>query len=205
MADTALAEALAIESVRLSLGFGQEHGPESARDLRRALWVADIRSSILEHEARGRVEALVAGLDGGIGGFLLWNPARAYPLADPTGSIVGAATVKIKAVGADGLSFSLKGLPASYILQRGDMVQVDTGSPAHRGLHRISEPAAIVADGAGETDLFAVRPAVHPGMAANDAVNLKRSAAEFRIVPGSYDPQAAKVTGTVSFLARQRT
>ena len=122
MATTELAEALPVESVRLALGHGQEHGLSTAADLRRALWTADIATTALGLDRLARLAAKIAALDGGLGSFLLWNAARQYPAHDPAGTIVGVAAVKIRAVAGDRSGFSLKGLPAAYVLAAGDMV-----------------------------------------------------------------------------------
>lgn len=205
-ATTDLASALRFNSVKFRLDVGQElSGTASGRilaaDLRPARWVAQVSTAQLTHAQLAGIQALIEQLDGARGTFLLWDAAKLYPAADPTGSIVGSNAVQIKSVGSNGKSFALKSLPSAYVLSRGDLVQV-TYAAGRIALHRVVAP--ITADGFGDTAEFEVRPHLVVGMAVNDFVNLKKPAAEFIMVPGSYDPDAALVTGTVSFQAVQK-
>lgn len=208
-ATTDLAAALPVNSIKFRLDVGQElsgkgSGDLIAADLRPARWLAQINSSEMTHAQLASVQALIDQLDGAISTFLLWDASKAYPAADLDGAIIGSSAVKIKSVGSNTKSLALKGLPVGYVLTRGDLLQVNYASPSTRiALHRVIA-ATVTADSSGETSEFEVRPYIVTGMAADDVVNLKKPAAEFKIMPGSYDPNAAVASGTLSFQAMQK-
>jgi hypothetical protein len=206
-ATTDIADLLPVGSIRFSLDYGQEtsgkgSGDLVVADLRPARWTANITTTNMSFDLFGRVSALIDALDGSIGTFLLFDPSHAYPLSDPDGSVVGSSATKIKSVGSDGKSLSLRGLPSGYVLTRGDMLQV-TYASGRIALHRIIE-ADVVADSSGETSEFKVRPKIIAGMAANDVVNLKKPCAEFRMVPGTLDSNVTPFSGTLNFQAIQK-
>lgn len=207
-ATTALATALRQVKANWRLDYGQEmSGQASGRvrvaDVRDPRWVADIASTPVLAADFDALQALVESLDGGAGTFLLWNAQRQYPQADPGGTTLGASTVTVLSVGSDNKSLALQGLPTGYELRRGDLVQVTYASPlTNIALHRVIA-ASVIADGDGETEEFEVRPHILTGMAEDDTVNLKRPAAEMMIVPGSYDPDFARLVGTIAFQAAQ--
>lgn len=206
-ATTDLATILPANSVKFRLDYGQElsgrgSGEIIAADLRPARWMAQISAEVIDHDRLAAIQAMVEQLDGAIGTFLLWDQSKLYPATDPTGSIVGASAVKIKTVGSNGKSFALKGLPAAYVLTRGDLIQV-TYAGGRISLHRVME-ATVTADGSGDTAEFEVRPRIIAGMATDDVVNLKKPCGEFKMLPGSWDPVAADIRGNVSFQAIQK-
>jgi hypothetical protein len=183
---------------------GTAGGDVVAKDLGPALWRASIRSTALRNAVANQIEALIDGLDGSLGTFYVWNPKAQGPASDPAGTILGASTVKIKAPDDDDATvLQLKGLPAGYVLTRGDMLSFDWGNPASRALHRIVS-ASVTADLSGDTGDIVVRPPIRPGAAVDDVVTLIRAAAEMRLVPGSFSaPSSGPTWSTVSFEAVQ--
>lgn len=209
MADTNLMTALPVASSRMFLNYGQElsgtqGGAIIVADLRPALWSLDVESAMLDRGKALQAEALFALLDGSLSSFYGWNPKAQYPQADPMGSIVGAAAVKIKSLNADNKRLALKALPAGYVLTRGDFLAFDYGAGPSRALHQVMA-ATVTADGSGDTAEFEVRPHIRTGAAVDDAVNLKRPAAEMLILPGSVQwRQAAPLHDSVAFQATQK-
>jgi hypothetical protein len=183
---------------------GTAGGDLLAKDLGPALWDAKLRSGEIDNDIANQIEALVDGLDGSLGTFYVWNPKAQGPASDPSGAILGASTVKIKALDDDDATvLQLKGLPAAYVLTRGDMLSFDWGSRPSRALHRIVS-ASVTADVSGNTGDIVVRPPIRPGAEVDDVVTLIRSAAEMRLVPGSFDaPSAGPTTSTISLEAVQ--
>jgi hypothetical protein len=202
-----LMNALVVAGIDYRLDYGQETsgqagGQVRVRDLRSPLWMMDVDCSTLTLQQLRIVRARVAALGGSRGSFYAYDPATAYPEADPDGAIVGSSAVLINSLGADGSSLSLKGLPAGYALTEGDLLAF-TFSSTRRALHMIDAVAGAVANGSGVTPEFHVSPPIRQGAAVNNPVNLKMPAAEMRIVPGSLSQNASGMIGTYSFKAVQ--
>lgn len=141
-------------------------------------------------------EALLETMGGGLRIFLAWDLRRSYPKSAPGGNFADTASVNSISVGNGAIS--LKGLPAGFVLSRGDYLSVVVGD--RPTLLQMSE--SIGADGSGETPLFVVAPSVPVGIAVNNAVHLKRAGTTMTLIPGSVQKQ--QVDGhysTVSFEA----
>ena len=182
----ALSDLLPVNSVEFNLEHRQEisgtgSGLILAADVSDPLWMPSVECVRLRNSASLAIESAIDLLDGSIGTFLLANPRRPHPAADPTGSILGSNTVTILA-NQNGKEIKLQGLPSGYVLTPGDHVAWDFGSV--RVFHRIVTGAT--ADGAGETGWMELRPHLIPTSAAVDTeVILKKPAMVARIVPGT--------------------
>jgi hypothetical protein len=202
-----LMSGLVIATVNFRADYGQETSGQAGgqirvKDLRSPLWMMDADCSTLSMGQLRRVRALIGSLGGSRGTFEAWDPAAQYPEADPKGAIVGASAVLINTLGSDGISLSLKALPAGYVLSAGDMLAFDySTSPTRRALHQVV--AGATANGSGITPEFEVHPPIRQGAAANNPVNLKRPAAVMRLVPGSFPQQVARNLGSLSLKAIQ--
>lgn len=123
------------------------------------------------------------------GSFMVARRSRHGPQADPTGAILGAAVPVILAVSIDWRDLSLAGLPAGYVLTRGDLLGFAYGtSPVRHALHRVL--TTRTATGVGEITALSVTPLVRPGVTAGTPVTLVRPACKAVIVPESFDPDA---------------
>lgn len=177
-------------------------GEGLAHDLGPKLWEAAVASSNMPLDDAlallGRIEAL----DGAINAFYAYNPARAFPKADPDGTILGVSAPTIHTIATNRKETRVTGLPAGYVLSAGDMLAVDYGSPTRRALVRLVTGAT--ASGAGLTPLFEVRPHLRPGVTTTLAVTLVKAAMKAKIVPGSLSTaHDLMVTGTLGFTMRQ--
>lgn len=181
------------------LGSGQIIGA----DLAHPLWTADVRLFPAFSDDAVDIQAMVERLDGVLRTFYLYDPRTSHPRADPDGSILGAATPTIASLNVDNKAMAVGGLPAGYVLSRGDMLAFDYADPARRALHRIEEP--VTADGAGLTTQFEVRPHLRTGVETGLLVSLIKPAARMIIVPGSYQATVSDDYGTtsISFTALQ--
>lgn len=192
----AFADKLPIETVKWRLVFQQEttglgSGEVITADLAPPRWEGDVTLGPMYHDQAASVQALVESLGGAISSFYLYAPQKAYPVSDPTGSILGAATPSISSVGADNKSLAVKGLPAAYRLSVGDFFAFEYGTnPVRRMMHRLVE--AATANGSGVTPVFEVAPPFRPGVAANLAITLIKPAIKVKILPGSFDEGTAK-------------
>jgi hypothetical protein len=200
---------LRITESSFDLDFGQELGSQASgktivRDVRSPLWRAKFASASNVQVRVEELKALIESLGGSRSTFYAWCPQNQYPRNDPRGLIVGAANVQINALnGTDLRRLSFKGLPAGYVLRRGDLFAFDyTAVVAKRALHRVVT-ATVTANGSGVTPEFEISPPLRAGAAVNNVVNLRRPAAEFRLVPKTWSAPASGVISSVSIEAIQ--
>lgn len=106
--------------------------------------------------------------------FWVFDARRPRPKADPTGSILGAATPVIQSLPAGNREIALSGLPAGYQLVRGDYLGFSYAG-GRRALHRVAA-LSVVANGAGVTPAFEVSTLIRPGAVTGTAVQLVRPA-----------------------------
>lgn len=180
---------------------GQAGGQIRVANVRAPLWHLSLTCPAIDRDDADAIHAVIGGMGGSVGTFFAYDLRRAGPKADPTGSVLGSSTVQINSLGSDGISLSLKGLPNGYVLTRGDYVGF-VYSSTKRALHQIVD-ASVTANGSGVTAAFQVHPAIRQGAANNNAVTLVRPVAEFRIMPGTYDPAADGATDRLSLEAMQ--
>ena len=151
-------------------------GEQLTADLAERLWTGRIDIGFQQQHEVGVQEVLVSVLGQAGRTFLMYDRRRPYPLLDPTGSILGASSVSILALGGDPRELSLAGLPVGYTLSRGDYLSFayTSLSVTRQALHRVVD-ATVVANGSGQTALFEVEPFIRPGAAAAAAVTLKKA------------------------------
>jgi len=203
------ADKLRIQSVRWWL---QEHQEASltgggdflVADLAPRLWRADVTLIRMSHDDAAEVQALIESLDGSINAFNLYDPRKKYPRADPSGSLIAAATPSISSLSSNNKVLTISGLPAGYQLSGGDMFCFLYGSGTQRlALHRVV--SAVAANGSGVASGVEVRPHFRPDVATGIALDFIKPVARVRIVPGSFDPGTARgmITEGMSFQAQQ--
>jgi len=195
IASTVFAETLRVRSVAWRLEeyvitSGIASGALVTSAIAAPKWAAEIALAASAGDDARKVRAMLRRI-GPHNAFYLHNPAAPFPRMDPGGTILGASTVTIGAI--SGRQITLTGLPASYALKWGDMLSVTYGaSPERTALFEVDED--ITANGSGVTGFFEVTPAPKAGMAAGNAVRLKKPVAKMRLVdfdPGSDEPAVA--------------
>lgn len=165
------------------------------------LWEAECQTVILENAEAHGLRALLDAL-GSSDTFYLNNRAQLYPDADPNGTSYGASTPTISGINASRLQLAISGLPANYVLTRGDLFQVDYDTATRRALIEVVE--SVTANGSGVTAQFEVRPALRPAIATSDAVSFASPAAKMKVVPGSVRMvQIDTFYSQITFTARQ--
>lgn len=117
--------------------------------------------------------------------FVLFNRAIPGPLLDPQGAAITGHMPVVHTIGAEGRSLRVNGLPGSYGLRVGDMLELRYGTN-RRSLHQVGE--AATASAGGLTPAFDLDPNVPVGVEVGDTVRLVRAGAMMIRVPGSYDP-----------------
>lgn len=199
------ADQLKIASVSAIPGHQQEisglgSGYLLAAEVGPALREYDVSTVELSHAEAAEVMALIEALYGSIKTFYLYDPRYRYPAYDTDGTILGSSTVQIKALNADDIRISLKGLPAGYTITRGDFMHWDFDS-TRRAYHRAVE--TVVADSAGETSEFEVRDIIRGGV-VNATVTLIKPAMKCLMLPGSLSDEVVGLASTrISFRVRQ--
>lgn len=211
MSSLDLMTALSISEIKFDLAFRQEtfgvaRGDIRVADIGPALWSFSADCSVLLQDQLLDIAAIIGGMGGARGTFFAFDPMRPAPKADPTGAGLSGATVRVNSVNVTDRSLmSLRGLPAGYVLSRGDYISFNYANPvtstASVALHRVTA-ASVTANGSGITAEFAVHPPVLPGVvtgASGAICRLTNAYAEFRLKPGSFDP-----TGKSGLLATAR-
>lgn len=152
-------------------------------DLGTSLWSGRIDLAVMTHDEVSDIRPLINILRRSGASFLVSDPTRPWPRLDPNGTLLGAATPTILAVGGSMRELSLSGLPAAYPISRGDLISFTYGSsPTRYALHEFV--GAAVADGAGQTGLIEINPPIRPGAAGGAAVQLVWPRCKARLVPG---------------------
>lgn len=193
LALTVLSDILPIESViwtdhRNDELSGIGSGRTWQANLADPLWTAEAGLALGYHADMKEIAAVVRKLQGAKNSFFLVDPTSPYPKSDPTGSILGSSSVTISAIGTDRQAITLAGLPASYVLTRGDKGQVNYSSPSRTWFFEVSE--TVTASGGGAAT-FEVYPTVPLLVATSAAVILKKPACKGFIMPGTFKPGTA--------------
>ncbi len=152
-------------------------------ELGTSLWSGRIELGVMTHDEVSAIRPLINILRRAGTSFLVSDPTRPWPRLDPNGTLLGAATPTILAVGGSMRELSLTGLPAAYPISRGDLLSFTYGSsPTRYALHECVGSAS--ANGAGQTGLIEVNPPLRPGVSAGAAVQLIWPRCKVRLVPG---------------------
>lgn len=147
-------------------------------------WMARVSLGVMDHQEALAVQALL-DLHGSEHPILLHDPRRIAPAADPLGTALGAATPMIHSVDA-GDGFRISGLPAGYVLSRGDLIGVRHPDLSHQALYEVSMP--VITAGTGITPLIHVRPRPRPQAAAGQPVQLIAPQALMILQPDTFEP-----------------
>jgi hypothetical protein len=167
------------------------------------LWRADITVRANTYLTLDRVVAKAELIQQAGASFNVTHAWRDGPQADPTGSILGAATPQITNVNANMRDVTIGSLPVGYVLTEGDYIGWSYGSPARTAFHRIITGGT--ANGGGVAGSIELSPAVRLGYSVPFNVDLIRPRFKAVYVPGSYSPpsQSRAVRTELSFSLRQ--
>lgn len=138
--------------------------------------------------------ALVRVLQDARASFLLYplhkpNPTGGGSEAEPIGQINSLPT--------NNRLISLKALPASFKLTRGDFLSFIYGSsPSRYAFHQVVE--SITANGSGVTGQFEVVPPIRPGAAVGTGVQTNRARLKAVMVPGTLRQSGLTPEGAAS-------
>lgn len=132
--------------------------------------------------------------------FWAYDIRRPAPATDPAGLILGSATPVIHALPAGNREIALSGLPAGYVLSRGDYIGFAYAG-GRRALHRIAA-AQVVASTAGVTPAFELSTLIRPGATVASPVSLIRAAIPVMREPGSVVTGETRARITTGFTFR---
>ncbi len=137
--------------------------------------------------------------------FWVFDIRRPTPAADPGGLILtGSGLVPvISTLPGSNREIALSGLPAGYVLRRGDYLGFSYQG-GRRALHRVVA-AQVVASGSGVTPTFELSTLIRPGAVVGTPVQLIRPAIPVMREPGSVVPgeTRARITSGFTFRFKQ--
>lgn len=146
------------------------------------LWTAEVSLANRPSKLARDLEALIDGLDGSRGTFLFADPTYPGPASGGDGlGDVSIASIRSSDRGAVGLT----GLPAGFVLTRGDRLSIEyAGGRVYFG--RFIEGGA--ASQAGNIGRREVRPYLPQGIVTGIKVELARPYMKASIQPGGFSP-----------------
>jgi hypothetical protein len=151
-------------------------------DIGDQLWTGTITLAVMTARERADAEVLMSVLRPGGRTFLAYDRRRPAPLADPAGRILGATVPVIDAI-PNPRELRLSGLPARYVLTRGDYLAYSRPGGG-RALHQVVD-TLVIASEAGLTPTFEVNPPVPADAVTGAAVSLVKPALKAMFVPDS--------------------
>lgn len=179
---------LPVDSIELDLGEALQldetgGGEQLTADLGVRLWRGSVTMGRLFYAEAAEVEVLLDTLRQAGRFFLANDVRRPAPLLDPSGAILGVATVTVSAI-PSARELTLAGLPVGYVLSPGDYLSFTyDGTKARRGFHRVVTGGT--ASGGGVLGPIEVVPPLRPGLATGTAVTLSNPAFKAVLEPGS--------------------
>ena len=169
------------------------------------LWEGEVTLIPSTHREAVEIEALLARLEEPGTSFFAYDPRVIGPRSDPDGDALDGLSLELEEV-SGGREIAIRNLPAGFAISRGDMVsfQYQNGGATRYAMHRVVTGATAASTGI--TPLMEVTPAVRPGAAAGDPVELVRPYCKAVMVPGTveYGSGAPVITEGASFTFRQQ-
>ncbi len=132
--------------------------------------------------------------------FLLTDRKKPWPRADFGGALISGSSPTIAAISTDTREITLAGLPAGYVISRGDWMSFTyAASPLRYALHRAA--TTVTANGSGIAGPMEVSPNIRTGATVGRAVALRKAICKAVVIPGSVDvgTRSSSLTKGVSF------
>lgn len=135
-------------------------------------------------------------------GRLFWafDKRRPAPAADPNGLILGASVPLIHSLPPGNRELTLSGLPAGYVLTRGDYLSFSFDG-GRRALHRVAD-STVVAASNGITPRIELSTLILPGAVVGTPVTLIRAPVAMMREPGSVETGETRARITDGFVFR---
>ncbi|RMD93361.1 MAG: hypothetical protein D6811_05145, partial [Alphaproteobacteria bacterium] len=156
-------------------------------------WEAELQFSVAAVEDARATEALL-DIVGAPDTAVEVKPAPwSAPAYDPTGSLITGYSPTVSAIGTDGQSITLSGMPAGYVLAPGDFIGVSdadvTGDRMNR-LYRCRSTAT--ADGTGTIGPITVSPLIDTMVEVGQPVTIKNPVMIGMALPSSLQRGSAR-------------
>jgi hypothetical protein len=207
LSTSAFFDTLPLAGISCTLGdhrtFSETGGGEViAAGAGKRLWGGQITLDRDVHDLIAAIDADLAALEEPGASFLIYDARKEYPTADPDGSILGAATPQIAVLDNNNREMRINGLPAGYVLSKGDYIGwAYASNPVRYALHRIVVGGP--ADGGGLSAKFEVTPYIREGVTVGTPVSLIRPVCKAVIPQASYGRGRSIVSDGGSFAWRQ--
>lgn len=153
-------------------------GVTLVKDLGPLLWQVSYLTTAIERDRAGEVEADLLTLENGGQLFEGYDPARPFPASDKLSPLTG---VTIHSIRTDRLALRITGLPAGFVLTKGDWLSIDDGT----NLHLLRAAQTSVSTGTGLSPWFEIRPGLRPSIVVAMPVVLRYAPARFMVDPGT--------------------
>ena len=167
---------------------GLPNAPLNA-ELASPLWRFDGTTGPILNDDAESIAALFEMLEAPGRDFYVANPRKIGPRMDKSGATLAGYSPTIQTLAANNRELRVQGLPAGYVLSRGDMIAFDYGpvGEKRRAMHRLS--GDVTASSGGLTPLVELSTFIRAGAAVGDPVYLAPATMRAKLIPGTYKPQ----------------
>lgn len=149
------------------------------------LWQGEVTLDLDIHSTIAGLDATLSLLEQTGASFLIYDPRKPYPSMDPSGSIISGASPVIATLNANNRELTVSGLPAGYVITRGDLIGWTYGAnPLRYAVHRVVTGGA--ANGSGVSPSLEVTPFVRQGVSTGAAVSLVRPVIKAKLPQADY-------------------
>lgn len=169
------------------------------------LWQGEVTLDLDIHAQIAGLDAKLSLLEEAGASFLMYDPRKPYPSADPDGSILSGSSPVIAELENNNQQMRISSLPGGYVITPGDLVGWTYGSnPVRYALHRVV--VGGTADGSGLTPKLQVTPFIAPGAQLNAAVTLIRPPIKARLPQADYGAGRSVISegGSFQFIQTRR-
>lgn len=169
------------------------------------LWQGEVTLDLDIHATIAGLDATLSLLEEAGASFLIYDPRKPYPAADPDGSILSGASPVIAALGQNNRDIAIGGLPAGYVITPGDLIGWTYGAnPQRYAVHRFVTGGTATAQGV--SPLIEVTPFIRPGAQLNAAVTLIRPPIKAKLPQADYGGGRSEISegGTFQFIQTLR-
>lgn len=161
------------------------------------MWEGSITVTPNSHTEQRKAQALAQVLRQAGATFLVNDRKGKFPIADPDGTLLGGAPVRLSGPVAGSDQLTLAELPEGYVLTTGDYLSYSYGESGEKiALHQVTFGHVAASNG---TVTVGIMPRVRPGVVDAAPVSLIGAACKAVMVPGSFKAGAIGLASTAGF------
>lgn len=164
------------------------------------LWRGSIEIPRALHVDAAADLALVEYVYNSMSPFLIYDRVKPGPRMDPRGTLIAGASPLVRTVSADRTTITLKGLPAGYVLMRGDLIGI--AYSGRRYLGRVVTASVVAADNGNTPDLL-LSLAAPVGIGPDNPVTLFKPSIKARFIETSFPTATSAISSGLSFEFQQ--